>query len=259
MHMFTVERKFEMINKKKETVNTDLPGVGVGEMIHKKTNGPQTEALITTREYSLQLLVVNKPTAVLISESKARNDVGIRPWRKAEGTSEANGLPYGADRGVHRRAEKVPAHRLEDRLRKFVIIQRYEKVSGQQINLSDKLAISFSSHVPVDRCDVVKNALGVQWVPHAKNGLFTVKSGYHVAKGLGYVLRDVNCQIVSTGQSAHTDGVVDPVFAEPQAMVLGCSSNFDYCASEVHVESNLKELIVALVLGIEGKIKVHWV
>ena len=61
---------------------TDFLGVGIGEVVHKKMNGPQAEALIVRRQRVLQLLVVDQATPVLIGDLEASDDVWIGSGRK---------------------------------------------------------------------------------------------------------------------------------------------------------------------------------
>ena len=62
---------------------TDLSGVRISEEIHEQTNSSQTESFIIRRKHTLQLLIINKPTSVLISHLKASHDVRIcTRWKR---------------------------------------------------------------------------------------------------------------------------------------------------------------------------------
>lgn len=61
---------------------TDFLGVGIGEVMHEKMNGPQAEALVVRRQRALQLLVVDQATPVLIGDLEASNDARIGSGRK---------------------------------------------------------------------------------------------------------------------------------------------------------------------------------
>ena len=61
---------------------TNLPGVGVGEVIHEKVNSPEAEILVTRREGPLELRIIDEATAVSISQLKACHHAGIRARRE---------------------------------------------------------------------------------------------------------------------------------------------------------------------------------
>lgn len=69
----------------RESLHTDLPGVGVGEMVHEKMNSPQAKALIVRRKRCLELLIVNKPAAILVSCLENPYHVGIGAGRESGG------------------------------------------------------------------------------------------------------------------------------------------------------------------------------
>jgi len=65
-----------------EKVRTDLLDIGVGEVIHKKMNSSQTEALIVRRQSPLQFFIIDQTTSILIRHLKACNDAWIGAGRE---------------------------------------------------------------------------------------------------------------------------------------------------------------------------------
>lgn len=72
-------------------MHTDLSDVGVGENVHEKMDSPQAEALIVRRKRLLELLIVNKPTAILVSHLEARYHVRVGAGRESRGNESSKG------------------------------------------------------------------------------------------------------------------------------------------------------------------------
>lgn len=70
------------VTRKTENL-TDFLGVGIGEEVHEKMDGSQAEALIVRRQRPLQLLVVDNPAAILVSNLEASDYIGIGAGREA--------------------------------------------------------------------------------------------------------------------------------------------------------------------------------
>ena len=61
---------------------TDFLGIGIGEVMHEKMNGPQVVALIKRRQRALQLLVFDQAIPILIGDLETSDVVCIGSFQK---------------------------------------------------------------------------------------------------------------------------------------------------------------------------------